>query len=62
MHSIFLAPFAVLLELYFLGDKLLVLARPVVDALTVSAGEFDELVLGHTAALYRSTVKSATRA
>ncbi len=60
MDSILLAPFAVLLELDFLGDELTVFARPVIDTLTVPAGEFDELILGHIAALYKSQAPRAT--
>lgn len=41
------APFAVLLELYFALHKLAVLARPVVDASTLGAGQFEKLILGH---------------
>lgn len=47
VNGVLLTPFAVLLELYLLSDELLVLARPVVDTLTVPAGELYELVLRH---------------
>lgn len=39
------APTAVLLELYFLGNELLIFARPIIDAAALAASEFDELVL-----------------
>jgi hypothetical protein len=41
------APFAVLFELYFAHDQLLVLARPIVDALAFAALKLDEPVLRH---------------
>ena len=41
------APVAELLELDFALDELLVLAGPVIDALTLGAGKFDESILGH---------------
>ena len=62
MGRILLAPLAVFLQFNLLGNELPVFARPIVDALTVPAGEFYELVLGHTAALYRRGVKSANQA
>ena len=45
------APAAILLELYLALDKFLVLARPVVGAIALGAAQFDELILGHRAAL-----------
>ena len=39
------APFAVLLQFDFALDELLVFARPIVDARTLRAGKFYELVL-----------------
>lgn len=39
------APFAVLFEVDFSLDEFAILARPVVDACTLGAREFDELVL-----------------
>lgn len=47
MHGILFAPFAVLLELDLLGHELLILAGPIVNTLTVPAGELYELVLRH---------------
>ena len=41
MNSTFLAPFTVFFELNLLSYELLVLARKVVDALTVTAGKFE---------------------
>lgn len=41
VHSLGLAPFAILFELYFALNELLVLARPVVDALALAAGKLD---------------------
>jgi hypothetical protein len=51
VNSAFLAPFAVLLKLNLLSDKLLILARPIVGALAGRALQFDELVLGHEATI-----------
>ena len=45
-------PLTPFLELYFALDKLLVLARPIVDAAAFSAREFYELILGHETRLY----------
>lgn len=45
MYRMFSAPIAILFYLYLARDELLVLARPVVDTLTVFAGKFDELIL-----------------
>ena len=42
-----LAPFAVLLEIDFALDKLAVLARPVIDAAALGAGQFEKLILRH---------------
>ena len=42
-----LAPLAILLEFDLASDELLVLARPVVDALASSTGEFYKFVLRH---------------
>jgi len=53
MRSRLPTPFAVLLELDFLRDKLPVLARPVVGAAALRTRELYELVLRHRAALYR---------
>jgi hypothetical protein len=39
------APFAVLLEFNFLGDKLFVLAGPVICTCTLGAGKLYELIL-----------------
>jgi hypothetical protein len=40
-----LTPLTVLVEFYFCGDGLLVLARPVIDALAGAAGKFYQFVL-----------------
>ena len=53
VRGAFPAPFAVLLELDFLRDKLPVLARPIVGATALRTRELYELVLRHRAALYR---------
>ncbi len=45
MLRVRLAPFAVLLELNFARDKLPVLARPVVDAVTLRTRESEKLIL-----------------
>ena len=42
-----LAPFAVLLEIDFALDKLAILARPVINAGTLGAGQFEKLILRH---------------
>ena len=47
MLGVFTAPFAVFLKLDFLGDKLLVLTGPVIDALASRAGEFYKAILRH---------------
>ena len=47
MRILLAAPVAELLELDLSLNKLLVLARPVIDALTLGAGKFDESILGH---------------
>lgn len=47
VFGLFLAPFAKLQKLDFSFDFLLVLAGPVVNTLTGSAGEFYESVLRH---------------
>ncbi len=49
MYKLLLAPLAKFLELDFTLDKFLVLARPIVGALALTTGEFDELflLLGH---------------
>jgi len=47
MYRLSPAPLAVLFELYLALHELLVLARPVIDALAFIAREFDESVLGH---------------
>lgn len=39
------APFAILLELDLARDKLAVLARPVIRASALTAGEFEKLIL-----------------
>jgi ADP-ribose pyrophosphatase YjhB (NUDIX family) len=45
-------PFAPLLEFYFALHELSILARPIVDAAALGAGEFDELILGHNVRHY----------
>ena len=45
MDSALFAPFAELFQLDFALDKLLILARPIIDALAILAGQFDESVL-----------------
>jgi hypothetical protein len=45
VHGLSLAPLAVLFELYFALNLLLVLAGPVVDALALLALQFDESIL-----------------
>ncbi len=47
VRSLHLTPLAKLIELNLALDELLVLARPIVDTLTLCAGEADELFLGH---------------
>lgn len=47
-----LAPFAELFEVNLPLHQLAILARPVVDALALAAGKFDELFLCHNAAYY----------
>ena len=47
MLLLYFAPFAILVELDFASDKLFVFARPVVDALACSTGQFDEFILRH---------------
>ena len=42
-----LAPAAILLELDLLGDELLILARPIIDAVAFGAGELEKLILRH---------------
>ena len=44
----FLTPFAVLLEFDLARDELLILARPIVGAVALGAGEFEKLILRHT--------------
>jgi hypothetical protein len=51
VDSRLLAPLAVLLELNLTLNKLLVLGTPIVNALAVFAGEFDEAILGHRSVL-----------
>jgi hypothetical protein len=48
MDSLLAAPLAVLFELDFAHDKLLVLARPIVDTAAFAAREFYELILRHS--------------
>lgn len=48
MGGVFLAPLTKLLELNFTGHQLLVLRRPIVNALTGPAGQFNESILRHT--------------
>ena len=45
MHGLRAAPFAVLFELDFAFNELLVFAGPVVNALALSTGQFYESVL-----------------
>ena len=45
VDSLLLTPFAPLLKLDLAGNKLLVLATPVVDALALGAGEFYKSIL-----------------
>ncbi len=45
MFFLRLAPFAILFELNLSSDEFLVLAAPVVNTLTRTAGEFDQFVL-----------------
>ena len=49
MSRALFTPIAILLELDFLGHQLLIFARPIIRAAALRTGEFDELVLGHTA-------------
>ena len=42
-----LTPLTVLLEIDFALDKLAVLARPVIDAAALGAGQFEKLILRH---------------
>jgi hypothetical protein len=45
MLGLFAAPFAVLIELNFLGDKLFVLAGPVIYPFAISASQFYKSIL-----------------
>ena len=45
MYRIFLAPLAILFQLNFAHNKLLVLAGPVIDALAFLAGQTYESIL-----------------
>jgi len=45
MNGLRPAPFAELFELYFARDKLAVLARPIIGASALAAGESEKLVL-----------------
>ena len=45
MLGLFSAPFAVLIELDFLGNEFLVLAGPVIYTLAIGASELDKAVL-----------------
>ena len=47
MFHLLSAPFAVLFKLNLFSDEFLVLAGPVIDPLTGSAGEFYKSILGH---------------
>lgn len=47
MHGLRTAPFAVLFELNFALHQLLVLGRPIVNALAFVAGQFYESILRH---------------
>lgn len=45
MRSVFLTPLTKLLEFNFAGHQLLVLRRPIVNALTGPTGQFNESIL-----------------
>lgn len=47
MGRVRLAPPAILFKLDLALDKLAVLAAPVINALALAAGQFNELILGH---------------
>ncbi len=55
------APFAVFLQFNLASYELAVLARPVVGALALVAGNLYELVLGHGARYYIEVITWSTR-